>query len=239
MGDDMPTLSSGYVIAGAYASKLRRTMFAQLREEVKKGSISSQEIARAVGELNSTLYRILVERLKIDKGDVVRIRIDYRIENGRIVWDSSTLQIEIFRRDQEAERLVKERGSELWGELYGRGVEYQIIRLGETIDGDVIYTAKLGDEEVGALVATQLDNELFIKKGAVIHPSPMIFEKLRIPIPEGARPEEALAQRILEAQRIGKHVPEEDARKIINYLRERVKATPLETTTYEETPEEI
>lgn len=239
MGDDMPTLSSGYVIAGAYADKLRRTMFAQLREEVKKGTISTQEIARAVGELNSTLYRILVERLRIDKGDVVRIRIDYRIENGRIVWDSSTLQIEIFRRDQEAERTIKERGSELWGELYGRGVEYQIIRLGETIDGDVIYTAKLGEEEVGALAVTQLDNELFIKKGAVIHPSPMVFEKLRIPIPEGAGPEEALAKRILEAQKAGKHVSEEEARKIINYLRERVKAEPLETATYEETSEEI
>ena len=67
----------------------------------------------------------------------------------------------------------------------------------------------------------------------------MVFEKLRIPIPEGARPEETLAQRILEAQRTGRHVPEEEARRIINYLRERVRATPLETATYEETPEEI
>ncbi|PWV36756.1 MAG: DUF2258 domain-containing protein, partial [Desulfurococcaceae archaeon] len=76
----MPTLSSGYVIAGGYADKLRRTAFAQLRDEIKGGVISSQEVARAVGELNSTLYKILVDRFKVDKGDVVRIRIDYQIE---------------------------------------------------------------------------------------------------------------------------------------------------------------
>lgn len=239
-GDIMPTLSSGYVIAGGYADKLRRTMFAQLREDVKKGSISSQEIARAVGELNSTLYRILVDRFKVDKGDVVRIRIDYRIEDGKIIWDPSKLFIEVFRRDKEVDDTIRAvGGASLWQEAFGRGVEYQVVKLGETIDGDLVYTLKLGDEEVGSLVITQLDNELFIKKGAILHPSPMIFEKLRFTIAEGASVESTLTQKILEAQRSGKHVTEEEARKIVNYLRERVKASPLEKTAFEETHEEI
>jgi hypothetical protein len=239
MGNIMPTLSSGYVIAGAYADKLRRTMFAQLREDIRRGNITSQEVARAVGELNSTLYRILVDTFKIDKGDVVRIRIDYRIEDGKIVWDPSKLSIEVFRRDQQVESAVKEMGGALWREAFGKGVEYQVHMLGETIDGDVVYTLKLGEDEVGAVVATQLDNEIFIKKGAILHPSPMIFEKIKLSIQAGENLETVLSQKILEAQKVGRHVPEEEARKIVNYLRERVRASPIEVKTYEESSEEI
>jgi hypothetical protein len=239
MGVEMPTLSSGYVIAGGYADKLRRTMFAQLREEIKKGSVTSQEIARAVGELNSTLYRILVDRFKVDKGDVVRIRIDYGVENGKIVWDPSKLLIEVFRRDQQVENAMKEiGGTALWGEAFGKGVEYQVNKLGETIDGDSVYTLMLGGEEVGAVIATQLDDEIFIKKGAILHPSPMIFEKIRLSVKPGETLETTLTQKIQEAQRTGRHVALEEARKMVNYLRERVMASPIEMKTYEETPEE-
>ena len=236
----MPTLSSGYVIAGGYADKLRRTVFAQLKDEIKGGAISSQEVARAVGELNSTLYRILVDKFKVDKGDVVRIRIDYQIEGGKIIWDPSRLSIEVFRRDKEIDNIVRSLGGAvLWQEAFGKGVEYQVVKLGETLDGDLVYTLKLGDEEVGSLIATRLDNELFIKKGAILHPSPMVFEKLRIPIHEGELPESVLAQKILEAQKIGRHVTEEEARKVVNYLRERVMTPPLERKVYEEPQEEI
>ncbi|MEM2301028.1 MAG: DUF2258 domain-containing protein, partial [Sulfolobales archaeon] len=149
----MPTLSSGYVIAGGYADKLRRTAFAQLRDEIRGGVISSQEVARAIGELNSTLYKILVDRFKVDKGDVVRIRIDYQIEGGKIVWDPSRLSIEVFRRDKEIDNIVRSiGGAMLWQEAFGKGVEYQVVKLGETLDGDLVYTLKLGDEEVGSLV---------------------------------------------------------------------------------------
>ncbi len=235
----MPTLSSGYIIAGGYAYKLRRTIFAQLKEDIKRGAVSSQDVARAVGELNSTLYRILVDKFKVDKGDVVRIRIEYRIENGKILWDPSKLSIEVFRRDKEIDDIVKAIGGlSLWQEAFGRGVEYQVKKLGETIDGDLVYTLKLGDEEVGSFVVTQLDSELFIKKGAIIHPSPMIFEKLRLAIPEGVELESVLAQKVLEAQKLGKHVSEEEARKIANYLRERVEAPLLESKPLEELREE-
>ncbi|MEM2203273.1 MAG: DUF2258 domain-containing protein [Sulfolobales archaeon] len=235
----MPTLSSGYVIAGGYADKLRRTAFAQLRDEIRGGVISSQEVARAIGELNSTLYKILVDRFKVDKGDVVRIRIDYQIEGGKIVWDPSRLSIEVFRRDKEIDNIVRSiGGAMLWQEAFGKGVEYQVVKLGETLDGDLVYTLKLGDEEVGSLVVTRLDNELFIKKGAILHPSPMVFERLRIPIQEGESPEGVLAQKILEAQKIGRHVAEDEARKIVNYLRERVMTPPLERKVYEESQEE-
>ena len=91
------TLRSGLVPAGAYSNKLRRAIFAQLSRLIKEGVIKQQEIARAVGELNAFLYRVLVEELKLDKTDPVRIEISYTVENGRITWDYKTLKITAYK----------------------------------------------------------------------------------------------------------------------------------------------
>ena len=101
----MPTLSSGLVIAGAFADKIRRTLFAQAKNEV-----DSQEVVRASAELNRLLYSVLVEKLKIDKGDVVRIRVDYSVENGKINWHLESLHVEAFKRipDEEVAKTVRE-----------------------------------------------------------------------------------------------------------------------------------
>lgn len=97
----MPSLSTGLVIAGAYADKLRRTLFAQLSNQIKEGRIESSEVARAAAEINQLIYNILVDALKIDKGDVVRIRIDYEVSDGKISWKKDTLNLEIFKRVDE------------------------------------------------------------------------------------------------------------------------------------------
>jgi hypothetical protein len=111
----MVTLSTGLIIAGAYADKFRRTLFAQLSEKVKSGEIDSKEVARAAAEVNQLLFNILVEDVKVDKGDVVRIRIDYNIENGTVKWDLSTLSLEVFKRvnDEDVNSVVKKRIEEL------------------------------------------------------------------------------------------------------------------------------
>ena len=98
-----PSLNTGLVIAGAYALKLRRILFAKIKQYVRLGQISKEEIARASGELNSLLYQLIVEKLGISKGDVVRIRVEYYIEDGRIVWDHGTLLVEAFRRVPDEE----------------------------------------------------------------------------------------------------------------------------------------
>jgi len=106
----MPLLSTGFVIAGAYADKVRRVLFAQLRDRVKAGEIKSRTIATRASELNRLLFEILVNKLKITKRDVVRIRIEYDVHNGDIVWKLDTLHIEAFRRipDPEIEKVVKD-----------------------------------------------------------------------------------------------------------------------------------
>jgi len=105
-------LSTGLVIAGGYADKLRRTLFAHLKDYVKRDKEVAREIARAAGEINRMLYHILVENLKSEKGDVVRIRVKYRFDPRakRVTWDYDTLTVEFFKRtpDEEVSRVVRE-----------------------------------------------------------------------------------------------------------------------------------
>jgi len=105
-------LSTGLVIAGGYADKLRRTLFAHLKDYVKRDKEVAREIARAAGEINRMLYYILVENLKSEKGDVVRIRVKYRFDPRvkRVTWDYDTLTVEFFKRtpDEEVSRVVRE-----------------------------------------------------------------------------------------------------------------------------------
>ncbi len=91
------TLRSGLVPAGAYSNKLRRILFAQLSKLVKEGAVKQQEIARAIGELNTFLYHVLVEELKLDKAEPVRIEINYTVEGGKISWDYSSLKITAYK----------------------------------------------------------------------------------------------------------------------------------------------
>lgn len=94
----MPRLRTGIVIVGYYATKIRRTLFAQNRELIKTGQLSQEEIARAASELNRRLYSVLVERMVLSKGDAVRVDVEYNIENGRVIWDLGSLKLSIYRR---------------------------------------------------------------------------------------------------------------------------------------------
>ncbi|ALL01155.1 hypothetical protein Pyrde_1107 [Pyrodictium delaneyi] len=106
----MPQLSTGLIIAGAYADKLRRVLFAQLKNDIKSGKIDSKQVARRAGEMNRLLFEILVNRLKLDKGDAVRIRVEYELRDGDIVWRLNTLRIEAFRRipDSDIEKAIRD-----------------------------------------------------------------------------------------------------------------------------------
>ncbi|MDM7275559.1 MAG: DUF2258 domain-containing protein, partial [Thermoprotei archaeon] len=101
----MPTLRTGLVVGGAYAAKVRKTLFAQIRGSAKgkvlKEEPSDEEIVRAAGELNRVLYEVLVDRVRIEKGDVVRVSVNYAVEEGRIRWDLETLSIQAWRRIPE------------------------------------------------------------------------------------------------------------------------------------------
>jgi hypothetical protein len=89
---------TGPVIVGYYATKLRRAIFAQTRELVKSGQLTSQEVARGAGELNRWLYSVLVDKLVLSKADIVRIEAPYAIIGGKIVWEWDKIKISVYRR---------------------------------------------------------------------------------------------------------------------------------------------
>jgi hypothetical protein len=100
----MLTLNTGLTIAGAYADKARRVLMAQV-----KGQADAQEAVRASAELNKLLFEVIVNELKADKGDVVRVVVDYEVESGRIKWDFNSLRVELFKRvpDEEVKKRVE------------------------------------------------------------------------------------------------------------------------------------
>lgn len=108
----MATLNTGLIIAGAYADKARRVLMAQV-----KGQVNPQEAVRASAELNKVLYEVIVNGIKADKGDVVRVVIDYELNNNQIKWNFETLRIEFFKRvpDEEVKRKICEALTKVMG----------------------------------------------------------------------------------------------------------------------------
>ncbi|MEM3980501.1 MAG: DUF2258 domain-containing protein, partial [Ignisphaera sp.] len=211
----MPRLSSGFVIAGAYADKIRRTMFAQMRDYVRKDKEWGQRIALAIAQLNRFLYTILVEQLKIDKGDVIRVRIDYDIDeqNKSISWRWDTMIVEAFKRipQEEVDKLVKTLITKA-SEISIAAVAYTLDRLGETFDGDLIFTIKLGNREVGAAIITMVNDTLAVlKKGAVLEPTPAIFDRIRLDISPDKSIEEVLQTTLSTVIQTARHVDASEA----------------------------
>lgn len=235
----MPRLSSGFIIAGAYADKIRRTAFAQLRDYIRRDKEWASKIAFAVAQLNRLLYTILVEQLRVDKGDVVRIRINYDIDEARkdLVWRWDTLSIEAFRRlpPEQVERVVKE-AIEKAAEIVVAVVNYSVSKLGETPDGDVVYAVTLGEKEVGAVIVTPVNDALcLLKRGAVMEPTPAVFERVKLET-VGKTLEDAIKEVLAKVIQSARHVSYDEALKMVNVIRERVAAAPMPK--YEEVEEE-
>ncbi len=228
----MPLLSSGLVIAGAYADKIRRTLFAQMRDYVRQDKTWAQKVAYAAAQLNRFLYTILVEQLKIDKGDVVRVRIEYEIDEDakEIRWKWETLQLEAFRRvpQDQVDAVVKQFVSRA-AEVSTAAVAYSLQKLGETFDGDIVYAVTLGDKEVGAVVVMPVNENLAILKvGAVVEPTPAIFEKAKLELQPGQTLETALKNALSTVIQTARHVSYDEALKLVNAIRSKVAAKPME-----------
>ena len=237
LGEQVPQLSSGLVIAGAYADKIRRTLFAQLKDSIRKGEITAQEVARAAGELNRILYHILVEELKTDKGDVVRVRISYDVEDGKIKWDYDSLRLEVFRRvpEEEVGKAVREITAKI-EEVLKRVVQYTIEKVLSTKLGDHIYWLKLGEKKVGATIVTPINGEVLIR-AAVLDPSPMIVERTRVPLIDQDI-DKTLQENISEVIRAGRHVESGEVMEIIRSIEAFIKAIKGEVEGIEKPYEE-
>ncbi|MEM4487600.1 MAG: DUF2258 domain-containing protein [Desulfurococcaceae archaeon] len=227
----MPTLRSGLVPAAVYAVKLRRAIFAQLRDHVKKDKEFSSKVAYYAATLNRALFTLLVEELKIDKLDVVRISVDYDLDEASksITWKWDTLKIEVYRRvpPETYEEALKKFIVKA-PELSVGTVKYSVTKLGETFDEDLVYAIKIDEKEVGAASILQVDeNTLVLKKAAVVEPTPAVFDKLKLDL-AGRSAEEVLAEQLGRVMQVARHVTYDEVYKIINSIREKVSAKPIE-----------
>jgi hypothetical protein len=118
-------LSTGVVLAGYYDDKVRRVLFAALRNKVPK-----EEIVGAASELNKVVFEKLQE-LKVGPRDAVRIKIDYQIKNGQIQWDYSTLEVEPFYH-KDHELLVKALEE---GETSREELRYKVDAITRKVEG--------------------------------------------------------------------------------------------------------
>jgi hypothetical protein len=214
------TLSSGLVIAGAYADKIRRTVFAQLRDLIKEGAIDPKTVAYHVGQLNALLYRLLVERIGTDKGDVVRVRLNYRVVDGKIEWDLDSLSVELFKRvpDEEVNAKVRE-----FIEVARKGIsdaEISAEKLGETFDGDLVYSIQKDGEEVGVAVVTPVTDFSIVKVLAVRNP-PLLLEKARVNTTDEDSIRNALAELVRSPPL--QHLKEDATAEVIEDYIEKVK----------------
>ncbi len=174
------TLRTGLVIAGGYADKVRRVLFAQLRDKIKAGELSNQDVARAAAELNRLLFEIIVNRLQLDKGDVVRITVEYDVEPPEIRWKLDTLRIEAWKRIPDEEIETKVRGAVEGAEEYMKGeIRLEAERLGETDTGDIVYELRFQGRRVGVLLVTPLNGSAVVR-GAIVEPSPMVIKRTKI-----------------------------------------------------------
>lgn len=230
----MVLLSTGFIIAGAYADKVRKTLFAQLRDHMKRGEVSAQEVARAAAELNRALYHILVERLKSDKGDVVRAKIEYDVEGGRVVWDYNTLQLEVFKRvpDEEVQRVLRETTPEI-SKLLERAIAYNVERAAVTSYGDYLFRVKIDDKVVGALTVTTIDNEVAIVRGAVLEPTPIIIDKSKVPL-EGKSIEEVVSSNLANLVKSARNVELAEAERALKGIEAVIESELKEEARAEE-----
>ncbi|MCE4601234.1 MAG: DUF2258 domain-containing protein [Desulfurococcales archaeon] len=227
------TLRTGLVIAGGYADKVRRVLFAQLRDLIKNGEITNTDVARAAAELNRLLFEILVNKLQVDKGDVVRISIDYTVDEEGIKWNLETLQVQVWKRipDEEVEAKVKEALPEAEALMKG-AIELQVNKLGETDTGDIVYEVTYNNMRVGALLVTPLNGNAVVR-GAITEPTPMVLKRSVVEV------EGSLDDFISEnASRLISNARNTEKREAEKVVREILALTKAETEIEEEEPYE-
>lgn len=156
----MPTLITGLVKVSGYAVKVRKVLFAQTKENVRRGEIDQRQVAYRSGRLNELLYKVLVELLGLSKNDVVRVSVEYSLINGDIEFRWDTLTIEVYRYDESSSsRATKEAR-----EMVERGlVDYDFkLEKVKTIGTTEFYEVKLNGEKVGVVSVVDVGNNLAV-----------------------------------------------------------------------------
>jgi len=224
-------INTGLIPAAVYATKTRRALYALLQSLVKKDKEWGKIINDEIGKLNRALYHLFTVDLKIDKTDVIRLRIEFDVdeEGRRILWKWETLDIEVYKQiPKEEVRKHIEHLITMISEIVAKPINYVVEKIATTMDGDDVYLVKLDHEEVGAALALGVDeNTIVLKKAAVLQPNPLIYEKTKIAL-DGRTAEQALQDELSLATKKGVHAEYSEALKIVNMIREKALLKHIE-----------
>jgi len=216
----MVRLSTGFVIVGAYAKKLRKTLFAQLKEKMKDKEIASK-LAYASAQLNKLLFEVIVNKLKLEKGDLVKIVIEYEFDenNKEVNWKYDTLKITSYKKvpQEEIERCLEETLRELKEDSI-----LTVEKVGDTADGDIIFSILNNNKkEVGIIVTTPLNEKTYLLKKAVVADKEA-FEIEKIKIEEVESITEALTNIVNFDTSLRKKLNREDAQRLIEAIKKKL-----------------
>jgi len=110
IGKNKVELSTGLIIAARYADKLRRVALVAFSKMVPRDII-----IRDVAELNKQLYDTIVNQMKLDKLDVIRLLVDaeYDEENQKIKFSNVRIiryytEEECNKKNEEVVRQMEE-----------------------------------------------------------------------------------------------------------------------------------
>ena len=140
-------LRTGIIPAARFADKIRRVALAAFR-----GYAPREVIIRDVAELNRKLYEIIVEEMKCEKGDLIRIVIDatYDEEGQKLVFGEP--RIERFVPESRVRAEYEERIRELEEEREKLALELEELRsrlnqLRERLREELKHLEQLVEEE--------------------------------------------------------------------------------------------
>ncbi|NPA69403.1 MAG: DUF2258 domain-containing protein [Crenarchaeota archaeon] len=207
---DTVEVSTGLVYLSGYADKLRRAMFAALKNHIKQKIVTQKEVAYKVGIMNKILYEVLISRMKLDRHDIVRIRARLSVRDGAVIWDFASVSFEIWRRSPSDSEKAKEIFEEVLAEeQFMSSTEYSLVKLGTTSIGEEIY--EITDSEgkkIGAVKVIPTDDTAIVI-GATITP-PL---RIRATVPKAS-----LEYSLSSIIRSGEEITVEQAEEIINSI---------------------
>jgi len=103
IGANKYELSTGLTIAARYADKLRRVAIVALGKIVPR-----EVIIRDVSELNKQLYEEIVNKMKIDKLEVVRIAVDVFYDEKENKLRFENIRINRYYTEEKVKAFLKE-----------------------------------------------------------------------------------------------------------------------------------
>jgi len=91
---------TGYVRVSGYAIKLRRVINATLSDYYKKGELDSGKVNEKISNINSELFKVIVDELKIPKEAIVNITLSFEPDKEEGLKING-VSVHVFKEDKE------------------------------------------------------------------------------------------------------------------------------------------